>query len=261
MHTVTSADGTPIAFWRSGQGPPLLLVHGSTADHTTTWHFVLPLFERHFTVYLMDRRGRGGSGDSADYRLEREAEDIIAVLGAIGQPAHLLGHSYGALCALEAARLVTDVRSLVLYEVPLRTGDERVLEAVNRMDALLAEGDREGALVTMLREVVDMPEREVELLRSQSEAWSARLGNAGTVPRELRAVEEYEFEPERFRDVSTPTVLMVGEESPRRELDHTSMVAAALPDACVVVLPEQQHVAMYTAPELFVDRVVAAVGK
>jgi hypothetical protein len=76
LNTVTSPDGTRIAFWRSGQGPPLLLVHGATADHTTTWRLVLPELERRFTVYAMDRRGRGGSGDGTAYELRLEAEDV-----------------------------------------------------------------------------------------------------------------------------------------------------------------------------------------
>ena len=78
MLTATSRDGTRIAFWRSGGGPPLLLVHGVIADHTTTWRYVLPSLEQRFSVYAMDRRGRGGSGDAERYALAREAEDVAA---------------------------------------------------------------------------------------------------------------------------------------------------------------------------------------
>jgi pimeloyl-ACP methyl ester carboxylesterase len=80
IRTVTSRDGTPIAFWRGGSGPSLLLVHGATYDHTTAWRFVVPELERQFTVYAMDRRGRGGSGDSPAYELQHEAEDVAAVV-------------------------------------------------------------------------------------------------------------------------------------------------------------------------------------
>ena len=124
MHAIASRDGTRIAFWRSGRGPPLLLVHGATADHTTTWRFVLQDFEQRFSVYAMDRRGRGGSGDSASYALQREAEDIVAIIDCIGEPVNLLGHSYGGLCAIEAALLTDKLRKLILYEeVPLRVTD------------------------------------------------------------------------------------------------------------------------------------------
>jgi pimeloyl-ACP methyl ester carboxylesterase len=80
METVTSRDGTPIAYELSGEGPPLALVHGMTADHST-WQLVLPDLSEHFTVYAMDRRGRGESGDAAaDYSLEREVEDVVALI-------------------------------------------------------------------------------------------------------------------------------------------------------------------------------------
>src|SRR3712207_6140160 len=83
--TVASKDGTPIAFLRSGEGPPLVLLHGTTADHSR-WAPVLPAFEEHFTVYAVDRRGRGGSGDSEAYALDREFEDIAAVVDSLEEP-------------------------------------------------------------------------------------------------------------------------------------------------------------------------------
>jgi len=97
VQRITSRDGTPIAAWRSGQGPALLLVHGTVADHSTTWRLARHELEQRFTIYAMDRRGRGGSGDAPDYALQREAEDVAAVVDSIGEPVNLLGHSYGAL--------------------------------------------------------------------------------------------------------------------------------------------------------------------
>ena len=118
LRHVASLDGTRIAVHRSGEGPPLVLVHGAAADHSR-WRPVLPALERRFTVLAVDRRGRGGSGDAAAYALEREVEDVVAVVEAAGEPVALLGHSHGAVCALEAARLTGGVRALVLYEPPL----------------------------------------------------------------------------------------------------------------------------------------------
>jgi pimeloyl-ACP methyl ester carboxylesterase len=257
MQTVTSRDGTRIAFWRSGEGPPLLLVHGATADHTTTWRFVLPEFERHFTVYTMDRRGRGGSGDAPDYELKREAEDVAAVVDAIGEPVSVLGHSYGALAAIEAARLSPNLDRLILYEgVPLDGAGLYSAEATERLEALERAGDVEGMLVTLLRDIVEMSPAEIELLRSQRDAWAVRLRNAPTIPRELRAEQGYTFVPERFGDMRAPTLLLVGGDSPLRESENANGVAAALSDARVVLLPGQQHAATYTAPELFVREVV-----
>jgi pimeloyl-ACP methyl ester carboxylesterase len=258
MEKVTSKDGTSIAFWRSGEGPPLLLVHGATADHTTTWRFVRPKLERHFTVYAMDRRGRGGSGDAPDYKLQREAEDVAAVVDAINEPVNVLGHSYGGLCALHAALITPNLRRLIVYEgVPLRGADEVGPSIIDRMQAMLETGDMEGVLVTMYRDLVEMPPEELELLRSQRDAWAVRLRNAPTLPRELRALERYTLAPERFESMETPTLLLVGGDSPPRELENARGVAEALPEARVVILPGQQHAAMYTAPELFVREVVA----
>jgi pimeloyl-ACP methyl ester carboxylesterase len=257
MQTVTSKDGTRIAYWRSGAGPPLLLVHGMVADHSTTWRFVLPELEQHFTVYAMDRRGRGGSGDSPAYELQREAEDLAAVVDSIGQPVNLLGHSHGGLCALEATLLTANLRRVIIYEgVALRGAEVFSPGAADRLEAMLELGDAEGMLVVFLRDEVKIPPEEIDLLRSQRDAWAVRLQNAATVPREIRATARYNFEPERFRRLQAPTLLLVGEASPPVELENARAVAEALPNGRVVVLPGQQHLAMYTAPEMFVREVV-----
>jgi pimeloyl-ACP methyl ester carboxylesterase len=236
-------------------------VHGGTADHSTTWRFVLPDLERHFAVYVMDRRGRGGSGDAAGYSLRREAEDVAAVVEAIGGPVDVLGHSFGALCSLEASLLTSQVRRLILYEgVPLRGADAHDLELLAHIEELGRAGDNEGVMLTVFREIVKMPEAELTLLRSQEDAWARRVANASALPRELRVEYDYVFRPERFGSMRTPTLLLVGGDSPPRELESATGVARALPDARVAVLPRQQHVAMYTAPQVFVEAVVRFLG-
>jgi pimeloyl-ACP methyl ester carboxylesterase len=148
---VTATDGTPIAYQRGGEGPPLVLVHGTSADHTR-WKPVLPTFEEHFSVCTIDRRGRGASGDSEEYSIEREFEDVAAVVDSFEEPAYLLGHSYGALCALGATPLTSNVRKLVLYEPPVEAVGEQTDRSgiVERLEALLkaghhAAGGRRGA--------------------------------------------------------------------------------------------------------------------
>jgi pimeloyl-ACP methyl ester carboxylesterase len=258
MRTVVSKDGTRIAVWQGGRGQSLLLVHGATADHTTTWRLVRDDLERRYTVHAMDRRGRGGSGDAPAYALQREAEDIAAVVDAIGEPVTVLGHSFGGLCALEAARLTDNMRGLILYEgVPLHGATLYAGDVAERLGALLAAGDVEGMLQAMYRELVGMPDDEIALLRSHEDAWKARLRNAPTLPRELAAEQGYTFQAERFRHLRTPVLLLVGGASPAHELEHARGVAASLPDARIAVMPGQQHVAMYTAPELFVREIVA----
>ena len=114
--SVHSKDGTAIGYLRLGEGPPLVMVHGSLAV-AEAWSAVANLLADSFTCYLMDRRGRGRSGDAPEYSIEREYQDIAAVLRAAGAKPHLIGHSYGAVCALGAA-LETPIDKLILYEPP-----------------------------------------------------------------------------------------------------------------------------------------------
>ena len=236
METIRSSDGTRIAYQRSGLGPPLILVHGTTADHTR-WAPILPVLEQHFTVYALDRRGRGGSGDAEQYVIEREFEDVAAVIDSIGEPVNLLGHSYGAICSLEAARRTTHLRKLVLYEPPIPTGIEIYSrEVVSRIQALLDEGDREGALISFMQDIVHVPPHEMEILRS-APSWSARIAAAHTIPREMRGSNEYVFVPARFSTLTTPTLLLLGGDSPPFFKAGIEAVHAALPESRVVVMP------------------------
>jgi pimeloyl-ACP methyl ester carboxylesterase len=255
METISSKDGTMIAYQRSGTGPPLLLVHGTTADHTR-WAPILPALEQSFTVYALDRRGRGGSGDAEPYVIEREFEDIIALVNAIDEPVFLLGHSYGALCSLEAARHTTHLKKLVLYEPPIPMGIEIYpREVVNRIQALIDAGDREGAVITFMQDIAHVPPHEMEILRSAPN-WPARIAAAHTILREMRGSNEYAFEPAHFSSLTTPTLLLLGGDSPAFFKAAIEAVHAALPDSRVVVMPGQQHTAMNTAPELFTRAVV-----
>lgn len=256
MDTVRSNDGTLIAYERSGTGPALVLVHGTTADHTR-WERILPMLEQTFTVYAVDRRGRGQSGDSAAYAIEREYEDIAAVVNSIPGPVNLLGHSYGALISLEAALRVTNLNRLVLYEPAIPAGLPMYPPGARAgIQALLDTGDREGALLAFYRDVVEVPEDQLAVLRKDP-SWAARLGSAHTIPREF-ADEDYIFEPSRFKSLDAPTLLLEGEKSPRYLKAATEAVHAALPASRIVVMPGQQHIAMSTAPELFVRLVTGS---
>lgn len=252
-----SADGTSIAHWRTGEGPPLVLVHGATADHTTTWSLAAPLLARHFTVYAMDRRGRGASGDGAEYDLRREAEDVAAVIAHVGRPVRLIGHSFGGLCALEASRLSDGIEKLVLYEGVSRQG---ILhgrpELLEKLRTLATSGDYEGVLRTVFLEALGLPEPAFQALRANEAAWRARLANTPPFLRELEAEEAYVFDAARFADLHTPTLLLVGETSPQTAHDDAAAVAAALPNAQVQVIPGQGHGATYQAPDVFVESVL-----
>lgn len=256
MKTITSTDGTKLACWRSGEGPPLVLVHGTSADHSR-WSPVLPAFEQSFTVYTMDRRGRGGSGDADGYAIEREFEDVASVVDSIGEPVHLLGHSYGALCSLEGALLTRNVRKLVLYEPPVDVTGERINPpgVIDRMEAMLEAGDREGIVTTLMRELAGLPPEAIEHLRSLP-AWRTRLDAAHTIPREARAEEAYRFDPDRFADFVAPTLLLLGSESPAAFEEAEKAVDEALPDSRIVVMDGQGHAAIDTGTDLFTAEVL-----
>jgi pimeloyl-ACP methyl ester carboxylesterase len=254
---VTSRDGTRIGYDRSGSGPPLVLVHGATADRTR-WAGVSPRLAASFTVYAIDRRGRGHSSDAADYSIEREFEDVAAVVDAIAAadgPVNLLGHSFGGICALEGARLTSHLRRLVLYEPAGMALDSPLPpDIVERLETLLAAGQREQLLETFFREVVRMPERELALFRTRP-AWAGRVAAAHTLPRELRAIEGYRFDRDRIAAVSVPSLVLAGGDSPAEVRSICDLVADALPDGRLEVMPGQQHIAMDTAPDLFVNAV------
>ena len=259
LGTVTARDGVPIAYWRRGEGPPLLLFHGISASHLR-WAPVLPALAEQFTVYNFDRRGRGGSGDTDGYEFEREFADTAAAIDAIAAvsgPVNVIGHSYGAMTGLEAALLTANIRKMVLYEPPYRLSEPFISppESVARLEDRLAAGDRDGAIAVMMGELVGIAPEAMAEMRTQP-AWAARMAAAHTIPRELRAVEEYRFDPDRFRGVDVPTLYLLGGASPPHMHRATHAAAEALPNAQTVVLPGQGHVAMDTAPDLFLEEVM-----
>ncbi|WON74114.1 alpha/beta hydrolase [Nitrosospira sp. Is2] len=255
MEFISSKDEVPIACWRSGAGRPLLLVHGTSGDHFA-WSPVLAALEQHFCVWTIDRRGRGRSGDRHDYALERESEDIAAVIDAIGQPVHLLGHSFGGLCALEAALLTSNIDSLLLYEPSISlAGSGWSPEFDTHLQALLDSGNREEALLFFFREIVKSPPHELAALQA-GPSWPGRLAAAHTIHRELRSISHYTFEPNRFTALGIPALLLLGGESPHRRHLIAEMLHRSLSPSQTAVLKGQQHSAMRSAPDLFVREIL-----
>jgi len=259
---VAAPDGTMIAAFVSGEGRPLVLVPGSSSDHTT-WRLVSPLLTGHVRVHAVDRRGRGASGDRPDYSIDQEYADVAAVVdaaaAAAGSTVDLLGHSYGGNVAFGAATLTTNVGRLILYEgwpvpnIAHRTVPPGLLE---HLDDLLAQGRNEDLLETFFRRVVMMSDGEVDQIRS-APTWPARVAAAQTVPRELRAFAECAFDPAVAARIGVPVLLLVGEASPDAIRADPEIVAAALPDARIGVLEGQTHVAHLTAPALVAERILA----
>lgn len=256
---VTTRDGTEIGYWTTGEGPPLVLVHGLLGDHTR-WAALRPHLDRHFTVHAMDRRGRGASGDHPDYDGAREVEDVAAVVEAVaeasGSGVDVHGSSGGACFALAAAALTPNMRRLVLFEPPAGEVANLVpAELLERLDALLAAGDREGVLVAAYRTIVGLSDAEIEHLRAQP-AWPNRIAAAHTVPRELRIPAEQMFDPEQAARVAAPTLVLVGGDTPEGYRAAGETVAATLPDGRLAVLEGQGHGAELLAPGAVAEAVL-----
>ncbi|MDG5818400.1 alpha/beta hydrolase [Natronococcus sp. A-GB7] len=262
METVTSADGTEIAFERTGRGTPFVLVHGASIDHRY-WDLSGvrdTVAERH-TVYAMDCRGHGESEHPGEFELEREFEDVVAVVDSIDEPVALLAESGGAFHALEAALRTDNLRSLVLHE-PAVPGFEAALdvdEVFATMLALLDDGENDRAVTVFLEELALLTPDELEALHTDP-TWPAYVDTfLETILPKLEAAvaADYEFDPDRFAELTVPTLLVAGSESGEWLLDATDAVADALPNGRVVTIDGHGHEANVTAPDRFTNEVLA----
>jgi pimeloyl-ACP methyl ester carboxylesterase len=257
---VHSADGTHVGFDRVGQGPPLLLVHGGTAD-SSRWGPVIPTLSTRFTLLIPDRRGRGLSKEEAStpYGLEREAEDLLAIVESVpgGGTVRVFAHSFGALVAMEAAMRTTAIGGMVLYEPPFPTpGHEIVDEAANAVFVeRLEAGDREGALEAFFTRVIELPQAAVDAMKGTA-VWQARLAAVHTLVREGEAAQAWRPDPERLARIQGPVRLLLGTET-TPALDAASRALHALmPSWELVLLEGQAHMAIDTATDVVVDRVL-----
>ena len=253
MEKVTSADGTTVSYERYGDGPPLVLVHGSFSDHATNWEHVKPLLETRFTVLAVARRGRGETDATEGHRVEDEAEDVAAVIASAGEPAFVLGHSYGGVCALAGTTLIPEqVRKLVLYEPPWPNALDP--ELIARLQKLAAAGELEALVEVFMREVLQVPPDEVAAIR-ETPFWEVWIADAIATQNDLRALTAYSFDPEAFLSLAMPVLLQVGTESPR-DIYVTDALAAVLPDVRIEALEGQAHEAMTMAPEMYANAVI-----
>jgi pimeloyl-ACP methyl ester carboxylesterase len=257
---VVSRDGTAIAVFSTGtDGPPLLLVHGTTADHTT-FRVVGPRFGQTRAVHAIDRRGRGASADTLPYSVEREFEDVAAVAEALaatsGRAVDVIGHSYGGRCALGAAIRTAAISRVVSYEgaptPPGVTYHPSGLEA--RLSERLAAGDRDGALATFLAEVVGMNSQDLEAYRANP-VWPARAAAAGTILRELAAEASLAASVEALGGVRQPVLQLLGSSSLPVFRDATVALDDRMTDGRIVVIDGAQHAAHHTHPDAFVSAV------
>ena len=261
---VTSRDGTEIGYFTSGDGPPVVLVHGAMADHTR-WEALRPHLEPQVTVHAMDRRGRGASGDHPHYSIEREYEDIAAVVNDVaemsGARVTVYGHSSGGVYVFGAALLTENIDRIVVYEGwPPTTAElwNASPEFIERMEALLQAGEREAVLEMVARELAGLSEEELDAYRSDP-SWAARVAVVPTFPREERGGAQTIFDREHAVNVTMPTLLAVGDQSPPSWQADAESVAAALPDGRIIVLEGQGHGADILAPEMFAQHLLTFI--
>ena len=233
LQYVTSKDGTTIAYDRIGEGPPVVLVSGGSVDRSSNAGLADQLAGQ-FTVYNYDRRGRGPSGDTQPYAIDREIEDIDAVIGAAGGASGLYGSSSGAALALEAAAAGLAVTKLALWEPPyIGEGRPRPAEdTASIYRKFVAEGKRGDAVEYFMAKVVGMPPDFVGIARSQP-WWPAQEALAHTLAYDAEIMGDYVLPVERVAKVAAPTLVLTGSES----FDWMDETAKAIVDA----LPDGQH--------------------
>jgi pimeloyl-ACP methyl ester carboxylesterase len=254
--SVTSSDGTRIGYVTVGSGPPLLLVHGGMTS-SRRWAPLLAELSRRYTLTAMDRRGRGMSPDGAapgPHSLALEYDDVAVLAGRLaeeqgGAPVDVLGHSYGAVCALGAASRGAALRRLVLYEPP---GPATVPGPwVERVRTLLARGEPGRAMVSFLVEVVGLTYEQVEALRDRQDGGLDDILSvvSATLLREAHALAGVDLRA-LAAAVAQPVLLLLGELSPPWAGAVTRELASALPDARVAPLHGQGHEAVDADPAL-----------
>jgi pimeloyl-ACP methyl ester carboxylesterase len=245
--TVTSRDGTPIAFTRSGDGPPLVLVDGAFCYRGMGPSSPLAaLLARTYTVFTYDRRGRAESGDTPPYAVEREVEDLEAMIGEAGGASYVWGISSGAALALEAARRGAGITKLALYEAPFVVDDSRQpipADIATQLSDLVVAERRDEAVRLFLRQM-GAPGIVIGLMRLLP-VWPKLRRVAHTLPYDMTIVTPYQrglaLPADHWSDTMTPTLVMVGGKSPAWLQHSARALADVLPNASHRVIERQTH--------------------
>ena len=237
-----SADGTTLAFDIAGDGPPIVLVGGAFNTRSTTAPLAAALGDR-FTTLNLDRRGRGDSGDTPPYAVEREIDDLDALIGAAGGSAAVFGYSSGATLALKAAARGSAITRLVVYDAPFAVddGDPRLPAGfADELERLVAAGRRGDAVELYQRVAVGIPEEVIARLR-QAPFRPALEAVAHTLPYDARVVGDLALPTGLIRSITAPTLVVDGEVSPPVMRKAAEALVRTLPDARRRTLAGQGH--------------------
>ena len=249
MNTVRSKDGTAIAYDRVGKGAPLILVGGAFSYRGWKGFVQLAdLLADRYTVVSYDRRGRGGSGNAAPYAVEREFEDLEAIVEVAGGSAHVFGMSSGSVLALKAAGAGVAVDRLVMYQPPFIVDTEGHVAPPGfaaRLDELVAKDDRSGAAKHFMRHGMGVPAPFVAMMRAARPLWRNLKAVAPTLPYDLAVMgEDVQGRPlqnEPWAGIATPTLIADGGKSPAQLRRAADQLAERLPNARRRTLDGQSH--------------------
>src|SRR5215472_1091439 len=242
MDTVTSADGTAIAFDRYGEGPPVIMTVAAFNTRSNTDPLARALAPQ-FTVLNYDRRGRGDSGDTTPYAVDREIDDLAALITAAGGSAAVFGHSSGATLVLKAAAASLPIAKLVLYEPPFRTDDSHPglpADLPAKLAGLVAAGRRGDAVELYQTQAVGIPEDVVAQLR-HAPFRPGLEAIAHTLAYDAAIIGDLSLPSDLLGTVTTPALVISGENSPPFLHNAARAAAAALPSGRLAILSGQTH--------------------
>ena len=235
MQRVRSTDGTMIAVDRSGQGPALALITGAFTNRSSTNALASGLTER-YTVYQFDRRGRGDSDQGGPYAIEREVEDLAAVIDAAGGSAYGFGHSSGGALALEAAARDVPLRAVVVHEPPYTTGPNDDL--ADELDDLAAAGRDSEASELFL--ALFTPQPVIDQMKTGPH-WAHMTAYASTLSHEVRLSNNGTVPAHRLGKITVPVLALAGGDSPAWAREVARAIAKAVPNGESRVLADQTH--------------------
>jgi pimeloyl-ACP methyl ester carboxylesterase len=243
---ITSPDRTRLAVTITGEGRPLVVAPGALCA-AADWQLLADVLAPQLATYAIDRRGHGYSGDNEPFSIEREQEDVAAVLDLAGPDAILLGHSYGGLITLSVA-LDRPLAGLILYEPPLPLSGPVGGDAVVPFEQAVRDGDLDCALTLGLRHFLKLPDQAIDEFR-RAPVWPVRASMTPTWAREIRAMDAFGDDLDRFAALETPTLLVIGELSPPWLTDTSRALQRAIPNSRLVEIAGHAHDAYLTGPD------------
>ena len=254
---VTSRDGTTLGFLALGEGPTVLCIHGALATGVD-WLPIARLLADKYRFVMFDRRGHGASDAGAEgHTLPLEIEDVHAMLAATGPVRGILAHSFGAVLALHAMRMIIPdmVQSLVLYEPPIMLDPAHARDQLSDWGPLISAGEWENVITSALTDFAGMTSDEIAMMRRSQKGWASTVSMAPVVAHHARMITEVGGMVKPFENLQQPTLLLLGEVSGKLFIESIDALADVIPRRRVVTLPEQAHSAMSRIPNVLADEI------